>query len=337
MELLKKLCSFAAPSGSEGQLREFIASEVKDYSESYEVDALGNLIVSVKGKKRASKKLMIIAHMDEVGFIVTEILENGLLRFNTVGSICEEVLCGKSVEFKSGIKGVILPGVALHQTSEKERKNAPTVDDLFIDIGALNKEDAEKYVSIGDKAAFEANFSENEGCFISKALDDRIGVYILINLIKKGALYDCVFVFSVQEEVGLRGATVATNRVSPDMAIIIDSTTASDLPEVSGSDRVCLLGKGGAVSFMDRATVYDEDFYKLIMKTAEKNGIPAQFKTRVAGGNDAGAVHKSGAGVVCAAVSTPCRYIHSAFSMAAKSDIEAIENLIEKVIPEILA
>jgi endoglucanase len=337
MELLKKLCSFIAPSGSEGNIREFILSEIENYAEKCEIDALGNLIVSVKGKKRASKKLMIIAHMDEVGFIVTDITESGLIKFNTIGGFCEEVLCGKSVEFKNGIKGVVVPGVALHQTSENERKNAPSVDDLFIDIGALNKEDAEKHIGLGDKAAFEANFSENERCVISKALDDRIGVYILINLIKKGLMYDCVFVFSVQEEVGLRGAATAANRVSPDMAIIIDSTTASDLPDVSGSDRVCLLGNGGAVSFMDRATVYDEDFYKLIMKTAKKEEIPVQFKTRVAGGNDAGAVHKSGTGVVCAAVSTPCRYIHSAFSMAAKSDIKAIETLLEKVVSEILA
>lgn len=337
MELLKRLCSFVAPSGSEGKLREFILSEIKDYAEKCEVDALGNLIVSVKGEKRASKKLMLMAHMDEVGFIVTDIMSNGLLKFNTIGGFCEEVLCGKSVEFKNGIKGVIIPAVALHQTSEKERKIAPSVDDLFIDIGALDKEDAEKFVCLGDKASFEPNFSETEKCVISKALDDRIGVYILINLIKKGLLYDCVFVFSVQEEVGLRGATTSANRVSPDMAIIIDSTTASDLPEVSGSDRVCLLGKGGAVSFMDRATVYDEGFYKLIMKTAEKNSIPVQFKTRVAGGNDAGAVHKSGNGVVCAAVSTPCRYIHSAFSVAAKSDIKAIEDLLRATVSEILA
>ena len=337
MELLKMLCSFVSPSGSEKNIREFIFSEVKDFAEKCEVDALGNLIVSVKGKKKASKKLMIIAHMDEVGFIATDITENGLIKFNTIGGFSEEVLCGKSVEFKNGVKGVIIPAVALHQTSEKERKNAPSVDDLFIDIGACDREDAEKYLSLGDKASFEANFSENEDIIISKALDDRIGVYILINLIKKGVEYDCIFVFSVQEEVGLRGAATASNRVSPDMAIIIDSTTASDIPEVSGSDRVCLLGKGGAVSFMDRATVYDEDFYKFIMETAKVNSIPVQFKTRVAGGNDAGAVHKSGTGVVCAAVSAPCRYIHSAFSIAAKSDIKAIETLIEKVISEKLA
>ena len=333
--LLQKLCSFSCPSGGEGRLREFIASEIKNYADSLYSDALGNLFAFVKGKKTAGKKVMFIAHMDEVGFIVTGIENNGLLRFSRIGGISGSVLCGRKIEFANGICGVIVPAVALHQLSGEKRKAVPTEEELFIDIGAESGDEAKKYICLGDKASFAADYYENEESVFAKALDDRIGVYALIKAIKKGPEYDAVFVFSVQEEVGLRGAAVAGNRIAPDIAVVIDSTTAADLPGTEGSDRVCVLGQGFAVSFMEKATVYDERLYKFIMNAAKDRKIPVQFKTRVAGGNDAGAIHKSGKGVRCAAISTPCRYIHSAMSVARKSDIKAVADIVSVLSAEL--
>lgn len=328
MELLEKLCSFSAPSGAEGNLRGFIEKEVSPFAKSIETDALGNLIVVTEGKKR-EKKAMFIAHMDEVGFIVTEIKENGLIGFSNIGGFSGNVLCSAAVQFVNGTRGVIIPDVALHQLNEEGRKKVPEAEDLFIDIGAKNKGEAEKLVSLGDKAAFIDNFYENEESVFSKALDDRVGVFALIEAIKSKPLYETVFVFSTREEIGIVGAAVAANNVRPDIAFVIDSTTASDLPSVSGSDRVCLQGGGAAVSFMDKATVYDEALYKFVMKLGEKENIPLQFKTKISGGNDAGAVHKSGVGVKTAAISTPARYIHSPCSLARKNDIMSVVNIVK--------
>lgn len=336
MELLKKLCSISAASGNETGLRNFITEEIKGFCESYETDPLGNLIVFKKGEKTPQKKMMIAAHMDEVGFIVNYIEKEGLLRFKTVGGISPSVSVGHKVIFENGTIGTIIPSKATHQLSSEERTAPPSFDDLFIDIGALSKEDAEKEISIGDTAVFYPEWIENDESVFSKALDDRIGVFTMINIIKGSIPFDAYFVFTVQEEVGLRGAATAAFSVAPDIALVIDSTTANDLPDQSGCDRVCLQNEGAVISFMDNSTVYDKDLWKKILEISKKHGIKAQLKTKVAGGNDAGSIHRSRGGVKTAAISAPCRYIHSGLSLVRKCDIEAIERLVLTLLGELL-
>lgn len=320
-ELLKTLCELDGISGDEGSIREFIISEIKDFCE-YKTDNLGNIIAFKKGKARAEKKILIDAHMDEVGLIITGITEKGFLKFKVVGSIETESLMMRKVKLGGKLFGVI-SGKPVHLLSGEEAKKLPKADSLYIDIGASSKAEAEKYVSLGDSAVICGDYFENGEKIISKALDDRVGCAILINLIKNFDAYDFYASFSVQEEIGLRGAKVAAYAVNPDCAVILEGTTAADIADVPKDKAVCILGNGPAVSFMDRATAYDRDFYK----AALESGIKCQSKASVTGGNNGGAVHLSREGVRTLCISVPCRYIHSASSVADKSDIINAEEL----------
>lgn len=331
--MLKDLCLLNGTSGDEGRVREYIINQIKDYCD-YETDALGSVIAYKKGRKTPNKKVSFNAHMDEVGFIITDITDEGYLRFSTVGGIDCRVCLDKVVDI-NGVKGVI-GDKAYHLLDEEERKTAPSFDKLLIDIGASSREEAEKVVSLGDFAYFESEYYEfGDGFIKAKALDDRIGCMFLIKLIQSDLEYDTVFCFNVQEEVGLRGAQCTSFSIQSDISIILEATTAADLDGVSGSDRVCVVGNGPVVSFMDRRTVYDRGLYNLAMSTARENSIPCQTKTKVAGGNDAGAIQVSGKGSRVCAISLPCRYIHSASSVVKKSDIENTEKLIIKLMEKI--
>lgn len=314
-ELLKSLCSLDGISGDESVVSDFIISQIKDYCE-YKTDNLGNIIAFKKGKQRPLKKVMLDAHTDEVGLIITHITDKGFLKFKTVGGIETEALMQRAVKINGKINGVI-SGKPIHLLSGDEAKKLPKADTLYIDIGAVSKEDAENYVAVGDSAVICGDYTESGSMIISKALDDRVGCAVLINLIRNFDEYDFYVSFSVQEEVGLRGAKVSAYSIAPDCAIVIDGTTAADLSEVSEDKRVCSLGKGAVVSFMDRATCYDKAFFDAAMKS----GINCQLKAAVAGGNNAGAVHLSREGVRTIAISVPCRYIHSASSIACVTDI----------------
>ncbi|MBR6392232.1 MAG: M42 family metallopeptidase [Eubacterium sp.] len=332
--MLKELCLLNGTSGDEGAVRNYIINEIKDYCE-YSVDALGSVIAFKKGRKRPNKKVSFNAHMDEVGFIVTGITDEGYLRFATVGGIDRRVCIDRVVTVGSGVKGVIADK-AYHLLSDEERKKCPAVDKLLIDIGASSKEEAEKAVSLGDFVYFDSDYYEFGNGFIkSKALDDRIGCMLMIELIKSELEYDTYFCFNVQEEVGLRGSKCTSYSVQSDIAIILESTTAADLDGVSGADRVCVLGDGPVISFMDKRTIYDKELFSLGMTLAKKNGIPVQTKTAVAGGNDAGAIQSSGKGSRVMAVSVPSRYIHSASSVVKKSDIENTRKLINLLLTKI--
>ncbi|MDE6091806.1 MAG: M20/M25/M40 family metallo-hydrolase, partial [Ruminococcus sp.] len=210
---------------------------------------------------------------------------------------------------------------------------------LYIDIGAENKEDAEKYVNLGDCVYFESEFTElGENRIKSKAIDDRAGCAMMINLIREEPEYDTYFVFNVQEEIGLRGSRVSAFSVQPDFAIVLEATTASDIDGVSGAKKVCELGKGAVVSFMDRSTVYDKELYRLAFDIAKEENLPCQTKTMIAGGNDAGAIHITGNGIRTLAVSVPCRYLHSASCVIETDDLENSYRLVKtlsKRIPEI--
>lgn len=323
-ELLKELCLINGTSGNESAVRKAIIEKIKDLCE-YKVDALGNLICFCKGKKSSDKKVMICAHMDEVGFIVTYIRNDGTLCINEVGGINPSVVIGRQVRVgDNGISGVV-GSTAVHNLSADEKNAPPKFDGLYIDIGADSREEAEKYVSLGDFAYFDSEFVHlGQKCIKSKAIDDRAGCAMLIKLMQEGVEYDTYFVFNVQEEIGLRGARVSAFSVEPDFAIVLEATTASDIDGVGGAKKVCSLGNGAVVGFMDRSTVYDRELFRLAFDTAEEQGIPCQPKTMIAGGNDSGAIHLSGRGVRTIAVSVPCRYIHSPSCVMNYGDMESV-------------
>ncbi|MDE5995754.1 MAG: M42 family peptidase, partial [Eubacterium sp.] len=240
--MLKDLCLLNGTSGDEDKVRAFIINEIKDYCE-YSVDALGSIIAFKKGKNTPNKKVMLSAHMDEVGFIITHITDDGYLKFNPVGGIDPRVVIDRVVQIND-IKGVI-GAKAVHLLSDEEKKTAPSFSKLCIDIGAKDKAEAEKYVSLGDFAYFSSDYNEIGQDFIkSKALDDRIGCMLMIELIKSDLEYDTYFCFNVQEEVGLRGATCTSYQVQSDVSVVLEATTAADLCGVSGGERCCVLGNG---------------------------------------------------------------------------------------------
>lgn len=318
--MLKDLCLLNGTSGREEAVRNYIIEKIKDKCE-YSVDVLGSVIAFKKGKKAPDKKVLVAAHTDEVGFIITDITDDGYLRFAPVGGIDAAVVLGRRVDI-NGIKGVV-GAKAVHLLSDDEKKNEPAFDKLAIDIGAADKAEAEKAVSLGDCAYFASDYCEfGDGFIKSKALDDRIGCMLMIELINSDLEYDTYFCFNVQEEVGLRGSGCSAYAVKPDVAVILESTTAADIDGVTGGDKCCVLGKGPVVSFMDGRTIYDKQIFDLAFEVAKENNIKIQTKTKIAGGNDAGAIQKCGAGCRVAAVSLPCRYIHSGSSVVKIGDIE---------------
>ncbi len=331
MKLLQKLCSAGGISGDEKQVRDIILGEITPLADKITVDGLGNIIAFKKGKKRPARKLMLSAHMDEVGFIVTDILPDGMLKFACVGGINDSAVFAKQV-FVGRDK---LPGVVcckpVHLLKADEKGKCPSPDSLTIDIGAENREQAMKYVMPGDSVIFDSIFEAADGRIISKAIDDRFGCLALIMLLRWELPYDMHFVFCVQEEVGLRGSAAAAYTVDPDSAIVIEATTAADVPGSENEMKVCCAGKGAVVSFMDRATIYDREYYRLAMDIAKEKNIPAQTKTMIAGGNDAGSIHKANGGVRTIAVSVPCRYLHANASLIMQSDAEAVLELVKEL------
>ena len=330
LKLLEKLCIARGISGNEDEVRDIILGEIKSYADSIEISPLGNIIAFKKGKNRPKTKLMLNAHMDEVGLIVTHITEDGLLKFTEVGGIDRRVLCGKPVTVGSKIEGVI-GAKPIHLLKDEEKENSVPVKDLYIDIGAVDKEEASKYVMPGDPVTFDSIFDTSYGMIKSRALDDRAGCAVLINMIKSDLKYDMTFVFAVQEEIGLRGSKPAALAVEPQAAIVVESTTAADVANVKKENQVCKLGSGAAISFMDRRTVYDKKYYSMAFEAAKQINVKCQPKLAVAGGNDAGAIHISRSGVRTIAVSLPCRYLHSAVGMISQEDFASVNKLVSKL------
>lgn len=329
--LLERLCNASGVSGNEGEVRDIIISHIKPYIDEISVDSMGNVIALKKGKS-AEKKVMLSAHMDEVGFIVSGITEKGYLEFKTVGGIDTRVIISKKVLV--GDKKI--PGVigmkAIHLQSKSEREDVPKVKSLFIDIGAKDKEDAEKYVSLGDYVSFDTKYQEiGEDAIKAKAFDDRIGCYVLTNLIKEPVKYDTYFCFTTQEEVGLRGARVAAYRIKPDIALVLETTTCSDVHNVPDHRMLTEMGKGVAVSFMDSSTIFNEKLVKFL----SAQDVLFQLKKMTTGGNDAGAIHITAEGVKTASLSVPGRYIHSPVGVVSKKDIDSMEKLAKEFLDRI--
>jgi endoglucanase len=334
LETIKELSLLDGVSGRENAVREYIINKVKPYADSIETDALGNLIVFKKGKNEPKNKVMLDAHMDEVGMMITYINADGTLDFECVGGIDKRVMLGKPVTVgENRVSGVI--GVkAVHMVPADEKLKMPST--MYIDIGADSKEDAEKVVSVGDYACFNSEFVEyGDGFIKGKALDDRAGCAMLIEMIKTDLLYDMYFCFSAGEEVGFGIASTAFYKVQPDYAIVVETTTAADLADVPENKKVCRLGDGGVVSFMDRRTIYPKELFDKAFEVAEKNGIKVQTKKAVAGGNNAGVIHKTAGGVKTIAVSLPCRYLHSPACILKKEDITEGVKLITSLAEEL--
>ncbi len=321
LEILETLTCLQGASGREDSVRNAIISLIDGYCD-YKTDALGNIIAHKKGKKTPARRILLDAHMDEVGFIATYICENGLINFSTVGGINTECILSSRVIFENGTIGVI-GGKPMHLLSADARKKLPDPDSLYIDIGAKNRAEAEAIISLGDTAVFAPDFEMNGDIITSKAIDDRAGCAAIISMIRSESEYDFYASFSVQEEIGTRGAATAAFSVAPDFCICLEATTASDIEGASGAKRVCSMGAGPVISFMDRGTLYDRGLFD----AANGLSIPHQVKTAVAGGNNSAAIHKSRSGVRTLAISVPCRYLHSASSMASVSDIMGVRDM----------
>jgi len=333
IDLICELSDIPGVSGWEDPVRERIVSLVQEHCDSLHTDALGNLIAFKKGARRPKNKLLLSAHMDEVGFIITHIEEDGLLRFANVGGIDTRVVVEKAVEVGPNRLYGAVGSKALHLHTEKEREEVADLEKLFIDIGARSKEEALEHVQLGDRAIFHAPFlSVGNDCVLGRAFDDRAGCALLVKLLQSDLPWDCHFAFTVQEETGCTGAAAVGYAVNPDIAIAVEATTASDIGGVSGNKRVSCLGKGPVVSYMDNGTVYDSALYRLAFEVAKEEGIPCQTKSLVAGGNESRSLQTAGTGARVMAVSLPCRYIHSPSNMLHKQDVEDTYRLLQALI-----
>lgn len=312
MELLKKLTEASAPSGRESAVREIIIEECMRMGLEISTDALGNVTAHKPGN---GPKLMLAAHMDEIGVIATYIDDQGFIRFGALGGLYKKELHKRRVKFSNGTVGIIA-------AEEEEFEKKPELSRLYIDIGAADKADAQSRVSIGDTAVFDGAFSISGDTVISKALDNRAGCYILLKAMEqiKDTENDLYFVFTSQEEVGLRGARAAAYPLMPDYAIAIDVTDTGDTPSCPLMD--VRMGKGAAIKHMDHSVMCDINVINALKDAAEKNGINVQSEIMTDGGTDAGAIALTGSGVRTGGISLPVRYIHSPSEMASIKDIK---------------
>ncbi len=326
------LCSLYGVSGDEKAVSSYICSNLSGRCDC-RTDALGNVIVFKKGAKTAKNRVMLSAHMDEVGFIITSIDENGYLKFSCVGGIDTKVLLGRRLMVNGNIPGVV--GVKpIHLLKPDEEEKLPEIKDLYIDIGASGKEEAEKLVSPGDRAGFFSRYTEyGDGFLMARALDDRAGCALMLKLLEEDLEYDCYFAFTVQEETGLTGGKTAAFSIEPDISVVLETTTAADVAGVKPAEQVCRLRSGPVISYMDRRTIYDRELYRLFFDTARKYSIPCQTKEGVFGGNEAGTIQTTGRGARMAAVSLPARYLHSQCCSVHLDDVENTLDLLKKALP----
>ena len=320
---LKTLCELNGVSGNEAAVRKAVMEAARPLCDSVRIDRMGNVIAFKKGR-RGGRHVLFSAHMDEVGFIILDATEEGLLQFRPVGGIDPRVTVSKYVVIgEKQVKGVI-GALAIHLQSAEDRKKVLSYDSLYIDIGAKTKDEALADCPPGTYAYFDSGFQPfGDGCVVSKALDDRVGCYNLLRLLENEYDADLTCAFVVQEEVGLRGARGAAFEAEADTVIVLEGTTAGDMGDVDKVRRVCVPGEGVAVSFMDNASIANRALYRELLTLAETQGIPAQVKRAATGGNDAGAYQRSKQGVRTCVLSVPCRYIHGPSSVVKLSDVEA--------------
>lgn len=323
--LLKEVCEIAGAPGFEKRVRDLVVKEVTPLVDEVSVDNLGNVIAIKRGKRNPDgKRVMVAAHLDEIGFIVTHIDDNGFLRFHTLGGFDPKTLTAQRVivHGKKDLVGV-MGSKPIHVMSVEERTKLPKTTDFFIDLG-MSKEEVEKYVTIGDPVTRERELIEMGDCVNCKSIDNRVAVFILIETLKqlKDPAYDVYATFTVQEEVGLRGANVAAHGINPDFGIALDTTIAFDVPGAQAHEKVTELGKGTAIKIMDAMTICDYRMVEFMKQTADQKKINWQPEILTAGGTDTAGVQRMGKqGAIAGAISIPTRHLHQVIEMAHKEDI----------------
>ena len=328
LNTVKTLCSLSGVSSWEDEVRSYLMEQARPYADEMRVDAMGSLIVFKRGAKATGRKLMLCAHMDEVGVIIRSITDDGYLKFSCVGGIDRRVLIGKKLLLgPNKVRGII--GLkAYHLVSAEEEKKTPKLEDFYIDIGAADKEQAEKLVELGDVGVFDSDCVEfGDGMLKAKAIDDRVGCAVLLKLLQRDLPMDCTFAFTVQEEVGTRGAFGAAFSVTPEIALVLEGTTAADSPATESHRQVCAPGKGPVIPFMDGGSIYDRALFERLRDLAESNGIPWQTKEYISGGTDAAAIQRTKAGIRVCAISAAVRYLHAPASVASIRDFDAMLKL----------
>ena len=329
LDTLRALCPLFGPSGYEDPVRDFLMEQARPFADQIRVTTNGTLLIFKKGRVKPKRRIMLAAHMDEVALILKSVDDDGFLRFRCVGGIDRRVLPGKTVLVgEHRIPGVI--GMKpIHLTTEEEREKVPETKELYIDIGAEKKEDAERLVQAGDYISFDPAFLELENGFVcSKAIDDRIGCGIMLELIREELPVDCWFAFTVQEEIGSRGAFGAAFAIEPEIAMVLEGTSAADVLGREDDAQICAPLKGPVLSLMDKGSIYDLGLFRLLQSLAEENGIAWQVKTRLAGTTDAKAFQRTKGGCRVCGVSAPVRYIHSPSCVGNTKDFEAMKTLV---------
>ncbi|MBD3627132.1 M42 family metallopeptidase [Cyclobacterium sp.] len=338
IELLKQICELPGAPGFEKKIRDFVVMKARDLVDEINVDNLGNVVAVKKGIRNPdNKRVMVAAHMDEIGFIVTHIDENGFLRFHPLGGFDPKTLTAQRVIIhgKKDLIGV-MGSKPIHVMTTEEKTKLPKLTDYFIDLG-MNKSEVEKWVQVGDPITRERALIEMGDCVNCKSIDNRIAVFILLETLRelKSPAFDVYATFTVQEEVGLRGAQVSAHHINPDFGIALDTTIAFDLPGASEHEKITELGKGTAIKIMDASAICDYRMVAFMKKVASNNNIPFQTEILTAGGTDTASVQRMGKnGAIAGAISIPTRHLHQVIEMAHKSDVAASIKLLKACLEE---
>lgn len=337
VNLLSKICETPGTSGFEQKIRSLVIDEVTSLVDEVSIDNMGN-VTALKRGKSSDKKVMLGAHMDEIGFIVTHIDDQGFVRFHTLGGFDPKTLTAQRVIIhgKKDLIGV-MGSKPIHVMKPEERNQAPKTTDFFIDLG-MGKDEVEKYVSVGNPITRERALIEMGDCVNCKSIDNRVSVFILIETLRnlKEVPYDVYAVFTVQEEVGIRGANVAALNIQPDFGFGIDTTIAFDVPGAPAHEKITELGKGTAIKVMDASTICDYRMVDFMRQTADKHKIKWQNEILTAGGTDtAGIQRMTPGGSIAGAVSIPTRHIHQVIETANKEDIKASIDLLVACLSDI--
>lgn len=338
VEQIQTLCRLPGPSGKEESVREAVRGFIAPYADEILEDGVGNLLVLKRGRRRTTAPVLVAAHMDEVGIIIRSIMPDGFLRFSFVGGIDQRVVIGKQVLIgENRIPGII--GLKpIHLTSKEERTRTPKVSDLYLDIGTETREEALKLVRPGDYGWFVPEPMILGGNLVcQKALDDRVGCGIMVTLLKENLPFDTWFAFTVQEEIGCRGAFGAAFRLRPAVTLLLEGTTAADAPPAEGAAVICRPGDGPVLPAYDGATAYDAELLAMLREAAEELQIPWQTKTKVAGGTDARAFQRAAGGCRVAAISAAIRYIHSPSSVGCTRDFVRMKQLVLRMLDKLEA
>ncbi|MGI6574432.1 MAG: M42 family metallopeptidase [bacterium] len=334
--LLKQLSEAFGPPGQEDEVRNILKKEIAPHVDSFWTDTIGNLLAKKEGTSKSGPKIFLAAHMDEVALMVTGIDKNGFLKVKTLGGIDQRILVAKTVYVgRKRIPGVI-GSKAIHLLDVADMKKALQLKELFVDIGAKSKEDAEQLVSLGDGVVFQSAFAQiGNNYYKGKALDDRVGCAALVRLLQQeypGTIYAA---FTVQEEVGLRGSRVAAYGIYPDLAIVLEATAAADVPEAKSHQMATRLGQGPAVTIMDSTLVADPKLLRDLQKIAAATQIPYQWREFAQGGTDGGMLHLTGSGIPTLVISVPCRYLHAPVSIIAGKDYENLIQLVHAYLKQL--